>query len=74
MTKKDYYWLNKDSRRFLERGYLLEGESPEKRCRDIAVHAEKILGIKGFADKFEAPQRCNKTKNCVRNPALMTIA
>ena len=51
--KKDYYWLNKDSRRFLERGYLLEGEIPEQRCKDIAAHAEKILGVKGFAEKFE---------------------
>jgi ribonucleoside-diphosphate reductase alpha chain len=52
MTEK-YYWLNKDSRKFLERGYLLEGETAESRVRDIANMAEKILGIKGFADKFE---------------------
>ena len=48
-----YYWLNKDSRKFLERGYLLEGETPEQRVRDIAEAAEKYLNIKGFADKFE---------------------
>lgn len=48
-----YYWLNKDSRKFLERGYLLEGETPEQRIRDIAKAAEKHLKIKGFADKFE---------------------
>lgn len=52
MTEK-YYWLNKDSRKFLERGYLLEGETAESRVRDIANTAEKILGINGFADKFE---------------------
>jgi ribonucleoside-diphosphate reductase alpha chain len=52
MTEK-YYWLNKDSRKFLERGYLLEGETPEQRVRDIAEAAEKYLQIKGFADKFE---------------------
>ena len=51
--KKRIYWLNKDSRKFLERGYLLEDESPEQRIRDIAEHAEKILGIEGYADKFE---------------------
>jgi len=51
--KKRIYWLNKDSRKFLERGYLLEGETPEQRIRDIAEHAEKILGIEGYADKFE---------------------
>ena len=52
MTEK-YYWLNKDSRKFLERGYLLEGETPEQRVRDIAAAAEKYLKIEGFADKFE---------------------
>ena len=52
MTEK-YYWLNKDSRKFLERGYLLEGETAEQRIRDIADSAEQILGITGFADKFE---------------------
>ncbi len=48
-----YYWLNTHSRQFLERGYLKEGVTPEKRIRQIADHAEKLLGIKGFADKFE---------------------
>jgi ribonucleoside-diphosphate reductase alpha chain len=52
MTNR-YEWLNKDSRKFLERGYLLEGETAEKRIRDIAETAEKLLSIKGFADKFE---------------------
>jgi ribonucleoside-diphosphate reductase alpha chain len=41
--KKDCYWLNKDSRKFLERGYLLEGESPEDRIDDICKAASKIL-------------------------------
>jgi ribonucleoside-diphosphate reductase alpha chain len=50
---KDIYWLNKDSRKFLERGYLLDGESAEQRIKDICVTAEKYLQIKGFADKFE---------------------
>jgi ribonucleoside-diphosphate reductase alpha chain len=49
----DIYWLNKDSRKFLERGYLLSGETPEQRIKDIAISAEKILGLKGFADKFK---------------------
>ena len=53
MVNKDIYWLNKDSRKFLERGYLLEGETAEQRIRDIAEAAEKYLNIKGFADKFE---------------------
>lgn len=52
-TQEKYYWLNSHSRQFLERGYLKEGITPEKRIRQIAEHAEKLLGIKGFADKFE---------------------
>lgn len=48
-----YKWLNKDSRKFLERDYLLEGETPEQRIRDIAERAEQLLGVSGFADKFE---------------------
>ncbi len=50
----DYYWLNEDSRLFLERGYLVDGETPEQRIRDIAVKAEKYLCIDGYAEKFES--------------------
>ena len=59
----DIYWLNEDSRTFLERGYLLKNETPEQRIRDIAEAAEKILRhpkygnpskFEGFADKFES--------------------
>ena len=50
--EKNIYWLNKDSRKFLERGYLLEGETAEQRIRDIAKSAEQYLNIEGFADKF----------------------
>ena len=49
---KDFYWLNEDSRTFLERGYLTEGISPEDRIANIALNAEQILGQKGFAEKF----------------------
>lgn len=48
-----YYWLNKESREFLSRGYLKDGVSAEERIRQIAETAENILGIKGYADKFE---------------------
>jgi ribonucleoside-diphosphate reductase alpha chain len=51
--EKYIYWLNKDSRKFLERGYLLEGETPEQRIRDIAEAAGKYLNSTDFADKFE---------------------
>ena len=50
--RKPFYWLNEDSRVFLERGYLSEGETPEQRIKDIANKAEEILGVDGFADKF----------------------
>ena len=48
-----YKWLNKQSRLFLERDYLEEGMLAEKRVKQISDNAEKILGIKGFSDKFE---------------------
>lgn len=47
-----YYWLNEDSRTFLSRGYLSEGETPESRIRDIAEKAEEYLNEPGFADRF----------------------
>lgn len=47
-----FEWLNENSRKFLEGGYLSKGITPEQRLKDIAKHAEKILGIKGFSDKF----------------------
>lgn len=47
-----FKWLNENSRKFLEGGYLPEGVSPQQRLKDISNHAEKILGIKGFSDKF----------------------
>lgn len=52
MTYEKFYWLNDDSRKFLSRGYLSEGETAESRIRDIAEAAEKYLGIPGYADKF----------------------
>ena len=48
-----YYWLNKDSKAFLKRGYLQTGETAEQRILDIAKSAEKYLKVKGFASKFE---------------------
>lgn len=50
---KDYYWLNSNSVKFLKNGYIEEGKDPESRFREISENAEKILKIKGFADKFE---------------------
>jgi ribonucleoside-diphosphate reductase alpha chain len=47
-----FLWLNKNSRDFLEAGYLTEGVSPEQRIREVAERAEEILGMPGYADKF----------------------
>ena len=46
------HWLNENSRKFLAKDYINDGSTPEERIRFIANHAEKILGIPGFADKF----------------------
>lgn len=50
--RPDFAWLNDDSRLFLQRGYLLDGTTPEARIRAIADHAGKILQDDEFADKF----------------------
>jgi ribonucleoside-diphosphate reductase alpha chain len=47
-----FEWLNKESRKFLSRGYLMEGQTAEERIRQIADKAEEYLGIPGYADKF----------------------
>tara|TARA_B100000745_G_scaffold232040_1_gene156021 strand:+ start:1961 stop:3655 length:1695 start_codon:yes stop_codon:yes gene_type:complete len=47
-----WYWLNENSRAFLARGYLAEGQTAEERIRVIGEKAEKILEKEGFADKF----------------------
>ena len=46
------YWLNENSRKFLAKGYLMDGQSAEDRIREIATIAERHLGKPGFADKF----------------------
>jgi len=50
--REPFDWINDESITFLQRGYLSEGEEPLQRVRTIAEHAEKLLGIDGFADKF----------------------
>ena len=51
---KDFYWLNKDSRTFLKRGYLEDGETPEERITSIADASQKLLSIPGFSEKFQS--------------------
>ena len=51
-TRPDFAWLNEDSRLFLQRGYLLDGTTPEERIRAIAEHAGNILQDDTFAERF----------------------
>ncbi|PSQ95268.1 MAG: ribonucleoside-diphosphate reductase [Bacteroidetes bacterium SW_9_63_38] len=51
-SSTDFAWLNDDARTFLRRGYLLDDTGPTERVREIAEHAESILEIDGFADRF----------------------
>ena len=46
-----YYWLKKESKKFLSRGYI--SETPEQRIKDIANKAEESLKIEGWGKKFE---------------------
>jgi ribonucleoside-diphosphate reductase alpha chain len=54
MDYPDYYWLNSDSRDFLSKGYLQDGQMAEERIVAIARNSERLNGIEGFADKFES--------------------
>lgn len=47
-----FYWLNNDQKRFLEKGYLVNGQTAKERFKFIADTAEKRLGIQGFSEKF----------------------
>ena len=62
MTKNEpWSWINENTRAFMARGYLVEGQTTEERVHVIAEHAEKILGQKGFAEKFEKYMRDRKS-------------
>jgi len=50
----NYVWLNDYSQQFLERDYLLPGQTVDERVDVICNNAEKILGIPGFAARFKA--------------------
>lgn len=52
MSSNNFEWLNEESRLFLSRGYLPKDMKAENRIWDIASHAENILRIEGFANKF----------------------
>ena len=50
--RNPFEWITDESITFLRRGYLSEGEEPLDRIKTISDHAEKLLGIEGFSDKF----------------------
>jgi ribonucleoside-diphosphate reductase alpha chain len=47
-----FEWINENSLKFLNNGYLLPDEDAKTRIREIADSAQNLLKIKGFADKF----------------------
>ena len=51
-NKSPFFWLTDHSRNFLASGYIDPNTKAEVRIREIAEHAEKILGLPGYADKF----------------------
>jgi len=53
MTNQNYRWYNEISQKFLDGGYLLQGQSLHERVTIICDNAERIIGIPGFAQKFQ---------------------
>ncbi|UVD36500.1 ribonucleotide reductase, alpha subunit [Rhodobacter phage RcXuper] len=47
-----FEWVTEETRTFMARGYLLEGETVEQRCRDIADAAGRILANPAIGDKI----------------------
>lgn len=52
VVTKPWWWVNEDTKVFLERGYLLPGVSVEERLWQVADTAEKYLGMPGYAAKL----------------------
>lgn len=51
--REPYQWLNEHSKTFLNGGYLKDNQTPVDRIAKIALHAERLLHVKGYAAKFE---------------------
>ncbi len=51
---RKYRWLSEQSQMFLERDYLLPGQTVDERVDIICKRAEEILQQPGFAKKFKA--------------------
>lgn len=54
-----WYWLNDNSRLFLERGYLLEGQTPDERIKIIRRPSRKYFETTWFCQK-SLPNTCPK--------------
>lgn len=52
MKREPFSWVNETSQKFLDRDYLLPGQTVEERVRIISDRAEALSGINGFSDKF----------------------
>ena len=52
MVDYHFNWLNDTSKKFLQSGYLLEGETAEGRIQDICLRFENYMGIDGLAEKL----------------------
>jgi len=52
-TSIPYWWVSDDVRKFMSRGYLVEGNSVEDRVKYIAQHVKKVTGIDGIDDRVE---------------------
>lgn len=49
----EYRWLNELSQKFLEKDYLLPGQTVDERVTQICENAERILNKPGFAEKLK---------------------
>jgi ribonucleoside-diphosphate reductase alpha chain len=52
--QQGYVWLNDLSQQFLEKDYLLPGQTVDQRVTEICQTAEEILKKPGFAEKFKS--------------------
>ncbi len=51
--QSEYRWLNDLSQKFLEKDYLLPGQTVDERITQICENAERILNKPGFAEKLK---------------------
>ena len=49
----DYRWLNEISQQFLDRDYLVDGQTVDQRVDEICAAAEKYLNKPGYGAKFK---------------------